>query len=428
MSYYEFSVFLAENVDTYIKCLLFSVLIYSVILYRHSLSIFEPLTFVFLGSMFGFSVILLLHQTDQISQYYFFQYLFSQIAFFIGFLCFKVTKNNIIQRDANIETPSGNQLFYWYLIISSCFIIMNLVIYKVSGIPLFSEYRLAVGTGGGLGLLKRVLRIVTPASCYLSFYFLFSSKQRYRFCAIIVLLFHCIVTILSGSKSAFFSILQLFFLYCILNRNTSGRVLAIFKKYQLYIILIAVFMSILTIIIQGNMAFLESFAALLFRFVSFGDTYYMAYPSALIEYLSKADFITVFFGDLLRTIRIFTEDMAPPGIGFELYNLANKSVDAFAGPNPRHNIYGYVNFGFWGGILFSLGCGLILSFTRRSLFSTNLNITQDRKILILLCYLSVVSVETDPPSTIMYLNNIILIYPILLLINNLLTCLSKKRI
>ena len=57
----------------------------------------------------------------------------------------------------------------------------------------------------------------------------------------------------------------------------------------------------------------------------------------------------------------------PSPLGFDIMAYHNK-VNLFKGPNPRHNILGYVYIGYYGGILFSFIIGLFFSFIRNKLY------------------------------------------------------------
>ena len=122
------------------------------------------------------------------------------------------------------------------------------------------------------------------------------------------------------------------------------------------LILVGCFLAALVVIIvqtKGSMQ--NAFSSMLFRIVSYGDTYYMAYPNANIEYLTSEGWFGFIFGDFLRTIRVIPTN-GYLGMGYELYDIANGTVGTLAGPNPRHNVIGYVSLGYWGSILFSF-CG-----------------------------------------------------------------------
>lgn len=429
MSYFDFALLLEDQINTYILCLILSILIYVLIFRKKILSIFDPFTLCLLGSMMGFSVVIFLKATNTISGYYFYQYIFSQVAFWLGFFMFNLKKIEISGLN-NTPLIANSRYFYIYILASGLFILSNLAIYKVSGIPIFSEYRLgAVAVGGGFGLIRRFVNVLGPVCLYFSLYFLLASNKhlKYRLAVYIIMPSYFIIAILSGSKGAIMVAMQIVFLFFYLNREHFGNLIRKIKKQQFYILFLAGIMAVFVLILQTSVDFNESLIAILFRVISYGDVFYMGYPDGVVEHLSKANIFVVFFGDLFRTIRIFPPELAPPGIGFELYSLVS-GVDAIGGPNPRHNVYGYVNFGFIGSLFFSFFCGFIVNRVRSFVLLSNKNMSQDRKILVLLLYFCFAYMETDPPASIAAFNNLILLFPIILFFNAILMRIEKPKL
>jgi hypothetical protein len=372
-----------------------------------------------MGSTFGFSIVLFLKITDVIIDKYFYQYLFSQIAFFVGFLSFNRMPRPLI-RYGNAPLKCNNRYFYVYIISSSIYIMAHLITYLVVGIPIFAESsRLEyVAVGGGFGIITRVNSVFSPITLYLTFYFFFSSNKKIThkmYCSIVILLIG-LFSIFSGSKSGILGLINSLFMFLYLNSENCGELLVKMNKNQLKIFFFATIGAIFIIIIQSSTNIIASLNALMFRLVSFGDTYYMAYPKGIIESLTRSHFLIVFWGDFFRTIRILPQKYMPPGMGFELSEIANKAPGILTGPNPRHNVYGYVNFDFWGSILFSLFCGMMINIARTRFFNTSKDASHEKKILNLILYSSFLGFEGDPPSAIMGLNNIILFFPIILIL------------
>jgi hypothetical protein len=384
-----------------------------------------------MGSMFGFSVVLLLKITDVIINKYFYQYLFSQIAFFVGFLSFNKMPQPLVHY-GNVPLKCNNRYFYIYIISSGIYIMANVITYLIVGIPIFAESsRLEyVAVGGGFGIITRIIGVFSPITVYLTFYFWFSSNKKitYKMYCFIIIILICLFSIFSGSKSAILGIINSLFMFLYLNSDNCGKLLLKMRKNQFKIFFFAAIGAIFVIIIQSGTNMMSSINALMFRLVSFGDTYYMAYPNGIIESLTSAHFLIVFLGDFFRTIRILPQNYIPPGMGFELSEIANKAPGILAGPNPRHNVYGYVNFDFFGSILFSLFCGFICNIVRCNFFSTSKDASQERKLFNLILYSTFLSLEGDPPSAIMRFNNIVFFFPIIIGINLILKYINHKTI
>jgi hypothetical protein len=378
------------------------------------------------GSMMGFSVVLLLWIEKKIDSYYFYQYIFSQIAFFIAFL--SGSKTVKMKNHLSTMPVLTNRHRYIYIYIATIYIISNLVVYKISGIPIFKESRLAaVMVGGGFGVFIRIISIYDPLVSYLTFHFLFMEKnKKFKIFPVFMLLVIIVVGVLSGSRSSFLGTIQNLFLYLFLNREYFGDIIEKLKKFQIPIMLLSAVGAISIIILQTRGSIETAFNALIFRIVGFGDVYYLSYPNNIIDLLSGTNIFIVLFGDMFRMLRILPEYFKPPGIGFEIYNLANKTVDVLAGPNPRHNIYGYVNFGFVGSLWFSFFCGVILNVLRGS-FLTNKDKSLDKKMVIYLLYLTAIKIETDPPAFIAGSNNIIIFFSMVVVVNNILKNIKASK-
>jgi oligosaccharide repeat unit polymerase len=378
--------------------------------------------------MMGFSVMLFLKKTDNVKDYYFNQYIFSQSAFWLGFFISnnKNIKINLSKSD-NKPLIATDKYFYLYLFVATAVICTNFVIWYVSGIPIFQSSRLnAVAVGGGFGFLLRFLDIYTPVCIYLSYYFMLSANKNYRYVIFSGIIFslQIIISFLSGSKSAILGFVSVLFLFSILNKENFGKMIKKINKYQFLLLLIPLCGALLTIMVSSSNDIQTAIYALLFRLVSFGDVYYQAYPSGAVEELTRANIFTVLFGDLLRIFRIIPLEQAPPVIGFELTKIVN-GIDTMTGANARHNVYGYVHFGVIGSLFFSFACGLVLNIVRLMFFKVK-NIPQDKKVMALLLYLSVLKVEADPPAFINFFNNIILLFPLFIIMNTFISISRKK--
>jgi len=431
MSWGEFGIYLGKHISVYLfPCLVVSGILYYMLYRKKVISLLEPFTMSVVGSMFGFSTVLFLKITGAMNDRYFFQYLFSQAAFWTGFFAFNYTPGKSASRYDNKPLRENTRYFFMYLVTSCVYILSNIVIYMVTGIPLFAkESRLEFGfVGGGFGMISRIISVFSPVCLYLTWYFLFCSKPKFshkiyaKFMLMIVIIF----TFFGGSKSAFLGIINQLYLFLLLNRDHCGRMLLKIKKYQIPIIGCGVILACVTIVIQSRGDIVSAVSALMFRFVAYGDAYYMAYPHSIIESLSKANVFIVFFGDFFRTIRVLSQEYIPPGMGFELSEIANKAPGIMTGPNPRHNVYGYVNFGFWGCVLFSLFLGLILNRVRSHAFNAQKNTTHEKKLTSILIYSSVLSLESDFPSAIMRFDNIVFLFPMILLFSLILRFINTK--
>lgn len=415
MNYEAFFLLFSSNVAIYMYSLFFSVLVYYFIFKRTIVSIFDPYTMAVLGSMFAFSTVFFIWVLGEIENFYFVQYILSQAVFIIGFFLFNEQYNLYeIKPEKNIVS---NRYFVIYVFVSSIYFFATLFSYYVIGVPLFMNSRLeVVGVGGGFGVVNRILDVYSPIGAYFSLYFVFSGRRKYRNIAALLLLFYCIIILFSGAKSSILGFLQLVFLFFILNRKSFQRGLFIIKKYAIHLLTVCVFGVLVVLYVgRGNN---DVILAFLFRLMAYGDTYFMAYPDSVIEALPSSSLTSVLLGDFLRMIRVAPESFVPTNIGFLLTEILYHA-EAFSGPNPRHNVFGYVHFGFVGSIIFSFLCGCLLG-KIRTLFFKSYQTTQLRKIIYLVLYLGVCKIETDFPAMISMYNNLFIFVLFAILVENLL--------
>lgn len=417
MSYFEFSVLLYDNISIFISIFVICAVIYYKLFNKSVNSIIDPFIMGLFASCTGLSVVLFLYITKNISSYYFLQYLLSQTSFIIGLIYFNPTyKYNTIQRDIlhnTIITPD-KRYFYLFVTCSTIYIILQLYTYKVVGIPLFLEYRLAsVSVGGGFGLINRFVNLFSYITIYFGLLF-YNSKHKDT--SVVFLVFYILFLILSGSKSSILIFIQGLFVFYFINRDIFPKSTITINKRGKVLFIIAAIGAIITILISSSSIEI-AMQKLFFRIVSYGDTYYMAYPDNNISLLKSSDWWVALTGDLLRTLRIIPEEKALPALGFELYDIANKTQGAIAGPNPRHNVFGYVNFGFYGSIIYSLICGCITGFIRNKFFNAK-QLTQYRRFLLFTLYFACIKIETDPPAFMSQINDLLIILTFVLIVEN----------
>lgn len=416
MSYYDFTTFLMENLNLFIHVFFFSLFLIGCLFWKHYLSIWDPLTISVLASIAGFSVVQLLYIKKEIESYYYVHYLLTQIAFWIGFLWLnKRIQMKIVLHDSKVKY----RYFRIYILLICFFLLLNIINYITTGIPIFAEYRLgAVAIGGGFGIITRSLSVIQIFVVYFTYYYLFSKNKFVKRIASSSLMLILLVSFFSGGKSAFLNLLTTLFLFFVLNRNLYERQLVFLKRYSLFFFAGCVLAALAVIIIQTQGSVQNAFSLLLFRIVSYGDTYYMAYPNANIESLTSEGWFHFIFGDFFRTIRLIPSN-GYLGMGYELYDIANGTMGALAGPNPRHNVIGYINLGYWGSIFFSFCGGSFLKLMRYKIFN-NYYFSEYKKIFCIFFYKIAVGFETDSSRCFTDITNFLLFVPLILCLDSVL--------
>jgi hypothetical protein len=422
MDWVSFGLLLNEHLGLFAGILVVSIVFYTLIFRRFYISILDPVLFAVLFSVFGFAVVWFLYFAGSIEPKYLASYLLTQIAFWLGLFSFKSLKKRQLISPYKPIIFQDQQLFekVFFLVTSLLYLFGQLLSYQVIGIPLLLGTHIDVyNNSGGWGMLGRILDVVKPCAIFMLIYFLFKVNTsffitiyKYFFLAVIILFFA-----LSGSKGEFMSLGFIIFCFLLLNAVSYKKQFLKINKYGVIILGVGVVFALLTIVVQpgGIGEGQTTTEVFLFRFVASGDTYFFVYPNNNIEHISHAQPFLALFGDIFSTVRIIPREKQPVVLGVQLFRMFS-DLDITAGPNARHNVFGYVYYGFYGSIVFSYLIGLTLSFVRNKLyFSLRRNILG--QIGFVLLYINLAGIETDPPQAVSNLENVLLILPFILFIS-----------
>jgi len=306
---------------------------------------------------------------DKLKGDYLLFYILTQGAFFIGILFFRPIKIRSICNKKNTDYNNILTIKYFYLFASISLIILQSFIYFFKGIPLFMESRLnIIGDDILFKFYNRLKDIFYIPVILLMYYFIFSKKYIfYKKYSIIVLLFIIISNILNGSKAALISLVLIYFVYALFSlKNSDSYSFNILKKHTKKVFLLSLLGAIVVVTLSEKTD--NSLLFILYRIFISGDSYFMTFPYSTIEnFVSRDHWFINLFASPLSLLGIIPTDMIPSPLGFDIMEYHNK-VNLFKGPNPRHNILGYVYIGYYGSILFSFIIGVLYGFIRNKLF------------------------------------------------------------
>ena len=365
----EFMLLLYKNWDIMFISMIFISSIYILLFRNFFLSIFDPILFSFFFSMIGGATMLFLFFIDKLKGDYLLFYILTQGAFFIGILFFRPIKIRSICNKKNTDYNNILTIKYFYLFASISLIILQSFIYFFKGIPLFMESRLnIIGDDILFKFYNRLKDIFYIPVILLMYYFIFSKKYIfYKKYSIIVLLFIIISNILNGSKAALISLVLIYFVYALFSlKNSDSYSFNILKKHTKKVFLLSLLGAIVVVTLSEKTD--NSLLFILYRIFISGDSYFMTFPYSTIEnFVSRDHWFINLFASPLSLLGIIPTDMIPSPLGFDIMEYHNK-VNLFKGPNPRHNILGYVYIGYYGSILFSFIIGVLYGFIRNKLF------------------------------------------------------------
>jgi len=349
---------------------LLSGIIYYFLFRRYIFSIFDPLFISFLLSSFGTSVVCFLRLTGETNTFYFSSYLLTQVAFVIGFLSIKpISKKNSFQSSFRNIKDDMKIIKILYTLSIFLFILSHVISYLKLGIPIFNKYgRLATyASGGGLGILSRIISITRPIILIYTLHKYSNSKLN--LINKLVLVIFLVTAFLSGSKSAILEILFISVLFQYFQWKSNINLSKLDKLRKIFAVSALIGAILIISISAANQSTEKSpIVILLYRFINSGDVFMYAYTSNVLDNIPKASGFTAIFSDFFGFTRIIPYDKLPDALGMQIWQTYHNNFNYFMGPNPRHNVFGLHYFGFYGSIIYSFSIGLVSSFFRNSLF------------------------------------------------------------
>lgn len=388
--------------------------IYSIVLGHYFISILDPSIISFFFSAIAGATVFFLFFLGKIDVDLFIFYLITQGAFLFGFCLFKpIRVKNFGANKREIGAIEFRFSKWLYIIISIIVITIQISIYIAKGIPLFAESRLhVIGNDPIFKLLKRILDISLPVYIFLTLFFLYYQKRKkvtFNVLNKLNILFIILLVILSGSRGAFLTFGEAFFIYSLYSLKWgSGELFKKLKKFTFPFLCFATVIALIVIFL-GQSKGVNPFYYLLYRLAMGGDAFFMTLPNRVIDHLPTANWFIALFASPLHLLGIIGADKVPQPLGYAIMQYHNPYA-LFLGPNPRQNIFGYVYFGYYAAPFYSLAIGSIFGYIRNVLFFKFSNsILGAITYFLLLTFGSML--ETDFQNSLAFLINIVLILP-----------------
>ncbi|MEY0099048.1 O-antigen polymerase [Providencia stuartii] len=409
----DFINFYYDNIVIGVICLLISFLVTYLLIRKQIYSIFEPMFFFSILGASAYSVVLLLWIKDEISNYYFIGFIITQLAFFGGWRLIKPKK----LKEQGILYIDAYAIILYYLS-SFIFVITQLIVYKMMGLPMFMDSRLnAFAGGGGVGVLDRFIYVSSIIAFTFSSYrllFIKNYSTLAKYFDILIFLFFCFTKLVSGSKLGILDCVFIIGLLLVYSRRIIGiNIIEKKIKKKLYVlIIISIPLSFITIYIQSlTNQNTDIFSSLLLRFVNTGDIYYLSWVKNYINNIPNNDGGLALFSDFIRTFRLLPKEELPQHLGLSVF-LFHTTTDNIIGPNARVNVFGLHYFGLIGALVYSFILGVILGLIRNKLLIKSPLRMSYMIFFVLLAY-SATYIEQDFNSMFLkYILNIIIYYSI----------------
>jgi hypothetical protein len=366
----EYIYLIFDNLIEYLLSLLIVASIYLMVFKKYYLSILDPFLIPVVFSAFSSTTVVFLFWIDEVSPYYYWQFVLTQSAFFLGFRIFSPIRLHRFAESEQVLSALQVRTIKWMFLLCMLLVLpLQLFSYVQKGIPLLSESRLDVYSEiDSLKFVKRILETLIPLFTLLTSYFFFhNTKGIYKSLSKLSLVFLLIFAVLSGAKSSFLSIIGIFFVFALYSvKLGNGDLIVKFKQSHKFMILGVIFFASL-IVFFGENSQLNPLLFLAYRIAINGDIFYMTLPNGVIENFERINILTTLFSGPLQFFGFINSSMVSEPLGFQIMKFHNPSIE-FKGPNPRMNVFGYIQYGFTGSIIYALIVGMISSFLRNRLF------------------------------------------------------------
>lgn len=341
----------------YLLALTLSTAVMLPLLLKYSLTWFDPLRYSFVFAIFANAIPLFLWFVEAMEGSQFAFFLLSEGLFWVGFVVWSRTRcsfSDICLKDD--ETYA----YYFFCIAFTLYVVFTLLIYVTTGVPLLmsdKNHLSAYEGSGGIGLFFRLNKFLS-IYCLVYVYHLLHSKRRRMLCYSVIAIV-AVFLVLSASKSAFLSLLYAYFGYSFFYMKRKPYAARLFLYIGLGV-LAALFILVFQVLRQGGTP-LDSFVALVTRFIASGDCYFYAYPYETYQKLEVGDPLTFLASGVLAAARFMSQEDVIPSLGVQLAWIVNPgTIGTTIGPNSRMPILSFVLFGWWG-LIFALIAGMTVS-------------------------------------------------------------------
>lgn len=372
MDSFDYFMLLYANWFKYSISISLVAVVYYLVYKKYFISLLDPFSYAIFFSAMSLTVPVFLFMVDEMTLKLFISLVLTQGFFFLGFRMFSPInihkKQVIVQRGSDFQEVRFTK--WLFIIIGIANIFLQLFSYKLVGIPLFADSRLAIyGESGGINnLLKRTLDVTLQCHVFLTIYFLYSKNKSLFFIIYTNISIVAIVafSLLSGSKGAFITFGLAFFIYALYSiRWGDLHLFSMIKKFIYKFGIVAILLAFIVIMLSEDSG--NPLIFLLMRIGQSGDVYYMAYPNEVIDKVPTLNWFVALFASPLSSFGLIPRSMVPQPMGYFLMQYHNPTVE-FRGPNPRLNVFSYVYFGVIYSPLYCFILGMIVSFLRNKLF------------------------------------------------------------
>ena len=365
-SWYFVAGFIYDDFYRYLMIIGILAAVYQLIFKKICTDIFDPVFVMLLTMLFADSIVFLMYINDLfVDNMLFYQSVISELCLLMGLCMFK-------KHDVAVEC------FKWdmekikndlYVIYGVLFCLLTVVFYSFYGIPVLSGNNHLVATMGA-GMVIRPLSAIKMIFCVL---WLDRFLRKKYFDTIPLGIFLMASFLLNGSKGEVVTLAFAIYFLKLIYEKYEAEAFPAYRKLKRVLILVVLSLILVSTYIttfSGDADFLSVVTIMLFRLSVSGDIFGYAYASDIGEILyNNYNYIDFIIYPILNVLHVIPSDEVIPGIGYQISQLVNNNVLVESGPNARHNVMGWIAFGYFGSFIYSFLVGVVISFVcRRVMF------------------------------------------------------------
>lgn len=364
MTYSEFSIlyfnqYFLINLSVYL-----SILILIFFIFKSEIqTLLDPIVLVYIIPLANcLAIIFWLFNEKCIKNSDFYDLMIINLSFIFSFrIGLKLIKINTVKK---VEKLNFFRIFY--SIHSLIFVVIFFWFLKARGIVGFSE-KLSL-------YLNNIILVYFSSFFILGQIIIIFIKRNYYFkknkLDFILLFMNLIIQILIGGKSAILNFLSTCYISFIIIDRIKNKKNTIIKKNteKKLLIISTIGVYLMFCLTNRTFNFEKIFSIAVFRFLGYGDVYYLAYPNDIISRINYPSFNNFFILSLLGPLKKIFSTVKDPILGFEiikgLYGIQTPNF----GPNSRYDVILQLTVGRYFGAVYSIFLGILMALIRKKIF------------------------------------------------------------
>ena len=333
----------------YVYSLIIVLLLFLPLIKKYTITVLSPefINFIFLA--FADSIPVFLFYIKKIDIDLFIYFLCFETAFILGLCIFKSNRLINKQSEKIDDENLSHLLFYLFFAI---WITISFINFKNEGFGINKLYRLE-NNSNITGPLTRFKDFASNYLLIFSIHCIFNKKYKKR--SVFIILLISVSYILSGGKSGILNVIYFSYLYMVYYLHNIKAI----KKLKKYLPVIII--SPIVIYLVNGLSFGVALHNFLFRFIAYGDPYWLSLPNRTITKIHYDYKFFQLFAGFLSPTKLFPNYLFEDYLGIKLNSILYPNITHISGANARPPIFYYALFN-WYGIICGFILGVIISY------------------------------------------------------------------